>query len=211
MLYWLTTNLWTTGQGIITRQPDAEAAAAREAKLAHAARRRSPRFRPGTAPLILAGSAAPGREPGTGHPDGSSGRGAAGALAMTEITSRPTGETSAKRSGVPRELDAASRGSTATRSLPGRERGRTGILRCGLHARSLSPASTSPTFRPRPTRPVSEESGQAALVRELLERAIEVTGVTAATVLIDDSGEELLATLAGPDLGVLIGLTRPSH
>ena len=41
-------------------------------------------------------------------------------------------------------------------------------------------------------------------MRELLERAIEATGVSA-TVLIDDSGEELLATLAGPDLGVLIG------
>ena len=49
-----------------------------------------------------------------------------------------------------------------------------------------------------------EESAEAALVRELLERTIAATGVSA-TVLIDDSGEELIATLAGPDLGVLIG------
>ena len=49
-----------------------------------------------------------------------------------------------------------------------------------------------------------DESSEAKLVRELLERTIAATGVSA-TVLIDDSGEELVATLAGPDLGVLIG------
>ena len=37
MLYWLTTNLWTTGQGLITRRLDAEAATAAEEELAHAA------------------------------------------------------------------------------------------------------------------------------------------------------------------------------
>ena len=40
MLYWLTTNLWTTGQGLITRQADAEAAAAGEEELSHSAERR---------------------------------------------------------------------------------------------------------------------------------------------------------------------------
>jgi len=58
-----------------------------------------------------------------------------------------------------------------------------------------------------PTR-VSEdhagETSQAALVRELLERTIAASGV-AATVQIDESGDELVATLVGPDLGVLIG------
>jgi spoIIIJ-associated protein len=49
-----------------------------------------------------------------------------------------------------------------------------------------------------------DDSAQAALVRELLERAVAATGVPA-SVLIDESGEELVATLAGPDLGVLIG------
>ena len=36
MLYWLTTNLWTTGQGIMTRRLMPKPAAAREAQLAHA-------------------------------------------------------------------------------------------------------------------------------------------------------------------------------
>ena len=50
----------------------------------------------------------------------------------------------------------------------------------------------------------ADETSQAALVRELLERTIAASGVTA-TVQIDESGDELVATLVGPDLGVLIG------
>ena len=50
----------------------------------------------------------------------------------------------------------------------------------------------------------ANETSQASLVRELLERTIAASGV-AATVQIDESGDELVATLVGPDLGVLIG------
>jgi spoIIIJ-associated protein len=45
---------------------------------------------------------------------------------------------------------------------------------------------------------------QEGIVRELLERTIAASGVQA-TVQIDASGEELVATLVGSDLGVLIG------
>ena len=41
MLYWLTTNLWTTGQGLITRRLTPEAATAAEEELPHAAEGRS--------------------------------------------------------------------------------------------------------------------------------------------------------------------------
>jgi spoIIIJ-associated protein len=50
----------------------------------------------------------------------------------------------------------------------------------------------------------ADETSQASLVRELLERTIAASGV-AAKVQIDESGDELVATLVGPDLGVLIG------
>ena len=52
IIYWVTTNLWTTGQGLVTRQLRAEGRAAREAELADAAeggpgeRRRSRASRP---------------------------------------------------------------------------------------------------------------------------------------------------------------------
>ena len=47
MLYWLTTNLWTTGQGLITRRLTPEAATAAEEELAHAAEGEArPRPRP---------------------------------------------------------------------------------------------------------------------------------------------------------------------
>ncbi len=49
-----------------------------------------------------------------------------------------------------------------------------------------------------------DETSQAALVRELLERTIAASG-TSATVRIDEGGDELVATLVGADLGVLIG------
>lgn len=49
-----------------------------------------------------------------------------------------------------------------------------------------------------------DETNHAALVRELLELTIAASGVPA-TVRIDETGEQLVATLVGPDLGVLIG------
>lgn len=50
----------------------------------------------------------------------------------------------------------------------------------------------------------SDESGQADRVRELLERTIAAVGAEA-SVRIEERPDELLATLEGDDLGLLIG------
>ena len=88
--------------------------------------------------------------------------------------------------------------------LPGRERGRARPARCRLHAGvGRRDGRGGASSRPRAGERHDDETGQAALVRELLERTIAASGVPA-TVRIDE-GEELVATLVGPDLGVLIG------
>jgi spoIIIJ-associated protein len=126
---------------------------------------------------------------------------------MTEITVEATGETvgEAKWSAL-RELE---------RRVPGLDRdavnfqvvseGERGLLGVGFTpALVVARIAVADVPAAAPPEQRGEESAEVALVRELLERTIEATGVSA-TVLIDDSGEELTATLAGPDLGVLIG------
>jgi spoIIIJ-associated protein len=49
-----------------------------------------------------------------------------------------------------------------------------------------------------------EDEGEAAVVRELLERSLSALGV-AGSVRVDEEDEEVTATVSGPDLGVLIG------
>ncbi len=123
-----------------------------------------------------------------------------------EITVEATGETvgEAKWSAV-RELQ---------RRVPGLDRdairfqvvteGERGLLGVGYTPASvLATADVGEDAAPTPERH-EEETSQATIVRELLERTVAATGV-AATVRIDESGEELVATLVGPDLGVLIG------
>jgi spoIIIJ-associated protein len=124
---------------------------------------------------------------------------------MTEITVEATGETvgEAKWSAL-QELQ---------RRVPGLDRdairfqvvseGERGLLGVGYTPASViatveveEQSSTASEARPG-------ETGQAALVRELLERTVAASHVPA-TVRIDE-GEELVATLVGPDLGVLIG------
>jgi spoIIIJ-associated protein len=125
----------------------------------------------------------------------------------TEITVEATGETvgEAKWSAV-RELQ---------RRVPGLDRdairfqvvneGERGLLGVGY-----TPATVVATAEVRsPTTAAAagareDEGDQATLVRELLERTVAATGVPA-TVVIDDREDELVATLVGDDLGVLIG------
>ena len=123
---------------------------------------------------------------------------------MTEITVEATGETvgEAKWTAL-RELQ---------RRVPGLDRdairfqviseGERGLLGVGY-----TPASVVATAEvsDQPAAEIhDDETSQAGLVRELLERTVAASGVPA-TVHIDESGEELVATLVGPDLGVLIG------
>ena len=125
---------------------------------------------------------------------------------MSEITVEATGETvgEAKWSAL-RELE---------RRIPGLDRdavrfqvvseGERGLLGVGFTP-ALVVASADATDLPAAsTGAHPDDSSQAALVRELLDRTVAATGVQA-TILIDETDDELVATLAGPDLGVLIG------
>ena len=80
--------------------------------------------------------------------------------------------------------------------------GERGLLGVGFTpARVIATADR--TEAPVPERR-DDDSDQAAQVRELLERTVAATGVTA-SVRVDERPDELVATLAGADLGVLIG------
>ena len=121
-----------------------------------------------------------------------------------ELTVEATGETvgEAKWNAV-RELQ---------RRVPGLDRdavrfqvvseGERGLLGVGYMPASVV-ATADIAERSGTAEAASDETGQTAIVRELLERSIAASGVSA-TVRIEE-GEELVATLVGPDLGVLIG------
>jgi spoIIIJ-associated protein len=128
---------------------------------------------------------------------------------MTEITVETTGETvgEAKWSAL-RELE---------RRVPGLDRdavrfqvvseGERGLLGVGYEPALVVASVDVPDQPSAPTSAPAarlDETSQAALVRELLERTISACGVSA-SVLIDETGEELVATMVGADLGVLIG------
>lgn len=123
-----------------------------------------------------------------------------------EITVEATGESvgEAKWSAV-RELQ---------RRVPGLDReairfqvvseGERGLLGVGYKPASVVATADVPdTVPPLVTSELSDTT-QAATVRELLERTIAASGVSA-TIRIDESDDQLVATLVGPDLGVLIG------
>ncbi len=57
---------------------------------------------------------------------------------------------------------------------------------------------------PAATSPPSDEAGEAAAARGLLERTLLALGV-AGTVSVEEADDEVTATVSGPDLGVLIG------
>ena len=208
MLYWLTTNLWTTGQGLVTRRLMPKPAApekrssrtpAKEEPAATERSRGARRHAEARAAVSQAGRRA------TAEGEAQARRREHQAV-TTEITVEATGETvgEAKWSAV-RELQ---------RRVPGLDReairfqvvseGERGLLGVGYTPASVIATAdiaeaAIPTFTAR-----EGESGQAAIVRELLERTIAASGVPA-TVRIDEADDQLVATLVGPDLGVLIG------
>ena len=123
-----------------------------------------------------------------------------------EITVEATGETvgEAKWSAV-RELQ---------RRVPGLDReairfqvvseGERGLLGVGYTPASVVATAAVTDIPGLSTASHDDETSQAALVRELLERTIAASGVPA-TVRIDEGGDQLVATLVGADLGLLIG------
>ena len=123
-----------------------------------------------------------------------------------EISVESTGETvgEAKWSAV-RELQ---------RRVPGLDReairfqvvteGERGLLGVGYTPATVIASADVPDSTPASPVPATNDTSQTGIVRELLERTIAASGVQA-TVEIDSSGEDLVATLVGSDLGVLIG------
>ena len=123
-----------------------------------------------------------------------------------EITVEATGESvgEAKWSAV-RELQ---------RRVPGLAReairfqvvseGERGLLGVGYLPASVVATADVPDVSPLRSASQADDTSQAAIVRELLERTIAASGVSA-TVRIDEGDDQLVATLVGPDLGVLIG------
>jgi spoIIIJ-associated protein len=125
---------------------------------------------------------------------------------LTEITVEATGETvgEAKWSALQelqRRVPGLARDAIRFQVVSEGERGLLGV--------GYTPASVIATVEVAETAASAraethdDDTGQAALVRELLERTVAATGIPA-TVRIDE-GEELVATLIGADLGVLIG------
>ncbi len=126
-----------------------------------------------------------------------------------QISVEATGETvgEAKWSAV-RELQ---------RRLPGLDRdaisfqvvseGERGLLGVGytpatvVASAAVPDAASAEAGRPRPA---DEDASQEGVVRTLLERTVAASGVPATVVLTEADGE-LVATLVGDDLGVLIG------
>ena len=83
--------------------------------------------------------------------------------------------------------------------------GERGLLGVGYTpARVIATADAVPAATPPAEPAPGDESGQADRVRELLERTIATVGV-AAGVRIEERDDEIVATLVGDDLGVLIG------
>ena len=120
---------------------------------------------------------------------------------MTEITVEATGETvgEAKWTAL-RELQ---------RRVPGLDRdairfqviseGERGLLGVGYTPASVVATAEVPD-QPAATESHDDETSQAALVRELLERTVATSGVPA-TVRIDETGEELVHHVALPITG----------
>ena len=123
-----------------------------------------------------------------------------------EITVEATGETvgEAKWSAV-RELQ---------RRVPGLGReairfqvvseGERGLLGVGYTPASVVATADVPDTSPPRSASQPDDTSQAGIVRELLERTIAASGVPA-TVRIDEGDDQLVATLVGADLGLLIG------
>ncbi len=83
--------------------------------------------------------------------------------------------------------------------------GERGLLGVGYTpARVLATAETIATPAAAVDPALGDESRQAERVRELLERVIAAVGASA-TVVVEERDETIVATLAGDDLGVLIG------
>ena len=205
MLYWLTTNLWTTGQGLITRRLTPKP-------------QPPPKKSSRTPPKAeVEGGCGGRRETGCGEEAGGShaaarpqGQAEEGRLAaVSEIAVEMTGETvgEAKWAAL-RELE---------RMRPGLDRdavrfqvvseGERGLLGVGYEpARVIASVDqgSAPVREPHEPTARDGESDDAARLREVVERIAYEIGVRC-TVEIEETDDEIRVVCDGDELGMLIG------
>ena len=199
MIYWLTTNLWTTGQGIVTRRlmpkpvippkrssrtpPKESEVAARD--LVRRARGRWRHSAHGTA----AASEAEARWKGQAMSDSEA------------VTVETTGETvgEAKWAAL-RELEllvpGLDRESVEFQVVSEGERGLLGV--------GFTPAQVMATVVARPRKPRSESSMEEDVALEFVQRAAAAIGANVTASSAEDEGV-VTVTCTGADLGLFIG------
>ena len=202
MIYWLTTNLWTTGQGLVTRRLMPKPA--------------TPEKRSSRTPAKAESKAEPPPvEDGNGKPAGQRGqprrvRQEEGRLPTVseELSVEATGETvgEAKWAAL-RDLERLAPGldksAVASKSS---QRGSAVSWAWATSRPACSRPSTQPRLQPphHPSaRAIRGQRGGGA-VRELVERVADEIGASC-TVRIEEREDEILAVCEGPELGLLIG------
>ncbi len=201
LLYWMTTNLWTVGQGIVTRQSALSVTTGPgEALVTDAAQGRASaggggRFRRARA------EGAPGQ---AGRASPGEAQEEAGASVNEELRVETEGETvgEAKWAAL-RELEkldpAVDKASVRFQVVAEGERGILGV--------GYSPARVVATVDAESRveeAVVEDESEPAALIRDLIARTTSALGISC-RIEIADNGDTLVATCSGRDLGLLIG------
>ena len=210
VIYWVTTNLWTVGQGLVTRRLVPRTAAApdrcHEALVAGARRPRTgartngskARRRPRRSRSRPAGPAPPG-EAEQGH---------TAAEVSAERTVEATGETVAEAKWrALRELELARPGARQGRgSLPGALRGRAGPARRRVHAGpGRSRRSDATEAVERASRRAPRRERQAAARSASCSPRSPPRSASAAAIEVTRSRRRSSATCIGDELGLLIG------
>ena len=193
VIYWVTTNLWTTGQGIITRRLLPKAPGRRRRSAARARRRRR-------SPTPSQRRASPTRRwplPRRRPCARSSGRREGPAVSdRPSSASRRPGRRSARRSG---RRCASSRGCSpgldkGSVSFQVVSEGERGMLGVGYApARVVATAAAGPELGSRRGR----ERGSRALLRELVERIAVAIGVRVPRRRVEEDEESVRATCSG--------------
>ena len=204
VLYWVTTNLWTVGQGLITRRlmPKTPGAELAEPRLAQAARRRpsgngarKAHLRPSRRKLKPA--AAPPRQAEEGRRP---------AVTGAELTVEATGETvgEAKWKAL-RELErlAPSLDKAAVRFQVVSE-GQRGLLGVGYTPARVLATVSGDAAAQEADPPPEDESPDARRLRVLLEHVTAAIGIRCRIDVVE-TADEVSVTCTGGDLGLLIG------
>ena len=203
VLYWVTTNLWTTGQGIITRRllPKGPAPPAPK-RCSRTPAKEEPEPQPAARQPEREGDRSGG---GAGGAEGQAEEEEGTAVSDDGRAPRRGDRGDGRRGevgGAARARGAAAPGWTRRSvSFQVVSEGERGILGVGYApARVVATAVAGP--EPEPD---EDESEAAALLREVVERDHGRARGRAAASTIEEDEESLRATVAGHELGVLIG------